>query len=88
MAAIPEWIRVFVVMCAWALACNLMLGMLPKHPPTIVMLPFAAFCLLGFAWLVPAVTVGISTANYFAKLTLAIWAGTGVLACLLVFGIS
>lgn len=84
MAAIPEWIRVFVVMCAWALACNFMLGLLPQHPPTLVILPFSVFCLLGFVWLVPAVTEGLDMANYLVKLTLWIWAGTGLLAGLLV----
>lgn len=88
MAAIPEWIRVFVVMCAWALACNVMLGLLPRHPPMLVILPFSGFCLLGFVWLVPAVTVGTSVANYFVKLTLGIWAVTGSLAGLLVLVLS
>lgn len=88
MAAIPEWIRVFVVMCAWALACNLMMGLLPRQPPALVILPFSVFCLLGFVWLVPAATIGLNMANYFVKLTLGIWAVTGLLSGLLVLGLS
>ena len=88
MAAIPEWIRVFAVMCLWALACNFMLGALPDRPPTIIMAPFLVFCLLGFVWLVPASTVGLNMANYFVKLTVGIWAGTGLLAGLLVLALS
>lgn len=75
-------------MCLWALACNVMSGALPRNPPTVVLVPFLVFCLLGFVWLVPAVTMGFRMANYFIKLTLCIWAGTGLLAGLLVLGLG
>lgn len=83
-----EGFKVFIVMCAWALACNIMLGILPKHPPALVILPFSVFCLLGFVWLVPAATIGLKMAGYFVKLTLGIWAVTGLLSGLLVLGLS
>lgn len=88
MVAIPEWFKVFAVMCAWALACNVMLGTLPRNPPAAVLIPFSMFCLLGFAWLVPAVTVGLRTASYMLKLTIGIWAATGLLSGLLILGLS
>lgn len=88
MAAIPEWIKVFVVMCAWALACNFMAGALPARPSAYVLAPFFAFCLLGFVWLVPVAVMGLGVANYMVKLTLGIWAGTGLVAGLMILGLS
>lgn len=74
-------------MCAWALLCSGLAKLLPPNPPTIMLAPFMVFMLLGFAWVVPAATVGLRTAGYFLKLTIGIWAGTGLLAGLLVLAL-
>jgi len=83
-----EGFKVFFVMCVWAFACNLMTAALPGRPSAYVLVPFFAFCLLGFVWLVPVTVMGVRTANYMVKLTLGIWAGTGLIAGLMILGLS
>lgn len=88
MASVPEWLKVFVASCAWALVGNLGMGLLPQRPDGWVVLAYAFLWLVGFVWLIPAATVGISAAGYMVRLTLGIWTGTAILSGLLVLLLS
>jgi hypothetical protein len=73
-----EALKVFLVMCAWALAARLGLSIIPHDTVSIAV--YAALALLALIWLVPAAMMSFDLANRFLRLTLGIWLGTALLA--------
>lgn len=81
-----EALKVFLISCGWALVCLAGLQVFPKESWALA--AYSVFCILGFAWIIPAALVGFKSANQTLKMTIATWAVMGVIAGILAAAFS
>lgn len=81
-----EAIKLLAVMCVWAVVCRLGMNLLPRGPWPIGI--YAIVCLLAVTWIVPMAMFDLKSANAMLKTTFMWWAGTAVVAMLVVFTIG